>query len=216
MRRHLGSRPLFSLLSRLLDYPDERLLAAREQVEEAVGSLPSGKIQRYLRTFLAYFRAMSDLELQQRYVATFDLQRRTGLHLTYFTEGDTRRRGMALLRLKRRYATAGLQLLDGELPDYLPAMLEFAALAPGDVGARLLAEHRTALEVLRLALREQGSPYRHLFDALCLSLPRPSPVDLERIDRLLREGPPSERVGLEPFAPPEVLPVPWSGTGVRP
>jgi nitrate reductase delta subunit len=209
-----GDRLVFSLLSQLLDYPDERLLGAREQIEEAVGSLPSGKIQRCLRAFLAYLRATPELELQQRYVATFDLQRRTGLHLTYFTEGDTRRRGMALLRLKRRYAAVGLQLLEGELPDYLPVILEFAALAPGDVGARLLAEHRTALEVLRLALREQASPYRHLIEALCLGLPRPGPVELERIGRLIREGPPAERVGLEPFAPPEVVPVP--GVGARP
>ena len=35
---------------------------------------------------------------------TFDLDRRTSLHLTYYLYGDTRKRGLALLRLKRLYA----------------------------------------------------------------------------------------------------------------
>ncbi|HLH69669.1 MAG TPA: nitrate reductase molybdenum cofactor assembly chaperone [Candidatus Dormibacteraeota bacterium] len=206
MRRGETDRLFYRLLAVLLDYPDERLLGARQEVAEAVASLPRGTVRERLHAFVAYLVATPDLELQQRYVATFDLQRRTDLHLTYFAEGDTRRRGLALLHLKHRYAAAGLRLLDHQLPDYLPVMLEFAALAPGDAGSRLLAEHRAGLEVLRLALREQGSPYRHLIKALCLRLPRPSSVDLERIGRLIREGPPAERVGLEPFAPPEVVP----------
>ncbi|HZV52683.1 MAG TPA: nitrate reductase molybdenum cofactor assembly chaperone [Candidatus Dormibacteraeota bacterium] len=206
MRGGREHHPPFALLSLLLDYPDERLLRARREVAEAVASLPAGRLREHLLAFTTYLQETSDLELQQRYVATFDLQRRTGLYLTYLTEGDTRRRGLALLRLKRRYAAAGLQLTDHELPDYLPVMLEFAALAPDDAGKRLLSEHRAGLEVLRLALRDQESPYLHLLEALCLGLPRPGPLDLERIGRLIREGPPAEQVGLEPLAPPEVMP----------
>ena len=53
------------------------------------------------------------------------------LHLTYHTHGDRRQRGLELVRLKRRYAEAGLPFEGGELPDYLPVLLEFASLAAG-------------------------------------------------------------------------------------
>jgi nitrate reductase delta subunit len=69
---------------------------------------------------------------------------------------------MALLRLKRLFAAGGMAQSNGELPDYLPLMLEFAALAPPGIGETLLREHRPALELLRLGLHESGSPYAHL------------------------------------------------------
>ena len=142
---------------------------------------------------------------QQRYVDTFDLQRRSSLYLTYFRHGDTRRRGLSLLRLKRLYRAAGLVLEDGELPDYLPVMLEFAAMAPEGLGLRLLAEHRGDLELLRLHLEQLRSPYAHLLEAICDGLPRLRIPELEEVRRLLREGPPKEEVGLEPYAPSEVM-----------
>jgi nitrate reductase molybdenum cofactor assembly chaperone NarJ/NarW len=85
-------------------------------------------------------------------------------------------------------------------------MLEFAALAPAGIGARVLAEHRAGLELLRLHLRERSSPYLHLAEAVCAGLPRLGVADLEAVRRLLREGPPSEQVGLQPFAPSDVMP----------
>ena len=67
--------------------------------------------------------------LAARYVETFDLRRRAALELTYYAHGDTRERGMALLRLKKLYRSAGLPLESAELPDHLTVMLAFAALA---------------------------------------------------------------------------------------
>ena len=139
-------------------------------------------------------------------MATFDLQKRSSLYLTFYTEGDTRKRGMALLRLKRLYAAAGFRLDGRELPDYLPVMLEFAQLAPPGHGAQILAEHRTGLELLRVHLRELDSPYVNLIEGVCAGLPGLALRELESVRRLLKEGPPSEEVGLQPFAPPEVMP----------
>jgi nitrate reductase delta subunit len=139
-------------------------------------------------------------------VATFDLQKRCSLHLSYYLHGDRRQRGLALLHLKRMYAAAGLLLEGGELPDYLPAMLEFAAFAPPGYGEMVLRQFRPAIELLRVSLRELGSPYAHLLDALCAGLPRLSVLEAAQVTRLIAEGPPSEQVGLEPFAPPEVMP----------
>ena len=186
--------PDYAALSLALDYPDIELDAAltRRQLPEPFAS----------------FRRDTPLgERQRRYVETFDLDRRTSLHLTYYLYGDTRKRGLALLRLKRLYAAAGLPFDADELPDFLPALLEFAAHARAEHGETLLAEHRLALELLRLRLAERSSPWACLLDALCASLARLASPERDRLARLLADGPPHEEVGLEPFAPPEVMPV---------
>lgn len=205
MRSRRPAAP-YKLLSVLLRYPDERLVGARDEIAAAIGALPRSRVKDSLKRFSEHLAGRTPLELAQTYVETFDLQRRTSLYVTYYQHGDTRKRGMALLRLKRLYAAAGLELASGELPDHLPLMLEFAALAPDRLGETLLREHRPALELLRCGLQDAGSPYAHLLDALCVALPRLTPLERERIRALGGEGPPSEQVGLQPFAPPEVMP----------
>ena len=207
MRRRTQARP-YKLLSVLLRYPDERLAAAHDDIAAAVDELPRRAPEREpLERFLHYLLATDPLELAQSYVETFDLHRRSSLYLGWYLHGDTRKRGLALLRLKRLYAAAGLELAADELPDYLPLVLEFAALAPAGAGEAVLREQRASLELLRASLHEGGSPYAHLVDAVCAGLPRLAPVERERIRRLAADGPPTEQVGLEPFAPPEVMPV---------
>ena len=194
------SEPPYKLLSVLLRYPDERLVEARDELVAAARGHAA------LEPFLAQLARASPFELAQAYVETFDLRRRSSLYLTYYLHGDTRKRGMALLRLKRLYAAAGLELAGAELPDYLPLVLEFCSLAPPDVAGTLLREHRPALELLRRSLHDAGSMYAGVLDALCDALPRLTPLERERIRSLAEDGPPEERVGLQPFAPPEVMP----------
>lgn len=188
----------WALLSLLLRYPDERVIAAREDV----AALPAGPVRASLERFVAEWTGPR----AERYVETFDLRRRTSLHLTWYAHGDTRGRGMALLRLKKLYRAAGLPLDCAELPDHLTVMLAFAALAPPGHGEALLAEHRPALELLRLSLRDLGSPYAHVLDAVAACLPALAVSDRAEVARLAREGPPDEAVGLEPFAPGDVMP----------
>ena len=166
-------------LSALLQYPDEELLAAHE--------LPRWMRETPLR------------ELQAAYVQTFDFDRRASLHLTYHTHGDRRQRGLELVRLKRRFEEAGLPLTGAELPDYLPVLLEFAALAPAE-GEALLNEFRVPLELVRARLHERKSPYAELLDALAAALPKRTRAQAEAARRLAEEGPPGELVGLDPFA----------------
>jgi nitrate reductase delta subunit len=78
-------------------------------------------------------------------------------------------------------------------------VLEFAATT----GQRdLLLEHRPALELLRLALEEPRSPYALVVQAVCATLPGPSPRDREAILALAASGPPREEVGLDPYTAP--------------
>jgi len=140
------------------------------------------------------------------YVATFDHRKRFSPYLTYFAYGDTRKRGMALLRFKHAYRAAGMRLDDGsgdaELPDHLAVVLEFAATGDPVVGRRLLVEHRAGLEVMRLGLREARSPWAHVLDSVSATLPPLSGRDHDAVARLVAEGPPEEEVGLAPFEYP--------------
>ena len=182
----------WKLLSLLLQYPDHELVAARDELERAASGL--GQIER----FLACQRELPLGALQQAYVQTFDFDRRASLYLTYHTHGDRRQRGLELVRLKRRFAEAGLPLTGSELPDYLPALLEFAALEPVE-GEALLNELRAPLELTRSRLHQTGSAYADLLDALVAALPKPTRAQLAAAQRLAEEGPPEELVGLEPF-----------------
>ena len=190
------------LLSLLLQYPTDELLAARAEFA-AAAAVQGGPVER----FADWWSREPVGSLQRAYVETFDFTRRNSLYLTYHVHGDRRQRGVALLRLKQRYTAAGFELLDGELPDYLPVMLEFAALAPSDVGVAALVEARDSLELVRTSLREAGSPYALLLDVVTDLLPGLTGAQAARVRRLAAEGPPSEQVGLEPFAPPEVMPM---------
>lgn len=187
------------LLSRLLDYPDAPALAVQPEL------LPRGPARRAVERFAASLEGVELRELQREYVETFDFDRRASLFLTFHRYGDRRRRGIELVRLKRRYAEAGLELAEGELPDALPAVLEFAALAP-EAGADVLAGLREPIELVRARLAERGSRYAHLLDAVVATLPRLTRAQAERVRRLAEEEPPAELVGLEPGAAvPEVV-----------
>jgi nitrate reductase delta subunit len=191
--------PRLKLLSLLLQHPSDELVAARAELAAAADG-------QSLERFVAWWSEQPVRELRRTYVETFDFTRRNSLYLTYHVHGDRRQRGIALLRLKQSYAAAGLELLDGELPDYLPVMLEFAALAP-DAGLAALAESRDAIELVRQSLHAANSPYANLLDAVAAVLPGLTRLQAARARRLAAEGPPTEEVGLEPFAPPEVMPM---------
>jgi nitrate reductase delta subunit len=110
---------------------------------------------------------------------------------------------MAMLAFKAAYRAAGYDPADDELPDYLPLVLDFAALHPQ--GERLLRAHRADLELLLRALRQAESPYAHVVEAVCSLLPAMRRPDLAAVRKAWADGPPAEDVGLEPFAPPDYL-----------
>ncbi|MEU6040733.1 nitrate reductase molybdenum cofactor assembly chaperone [Actinomadura sp. NPDC047616] len=183
--------------SLLLDYPDDGLLGRRPLLRRAAATLPA-ELGEPLGRFLDHVDATPLPELAADYVATFDHRKRCCLYLTYYACGDTRRRGMALLRFKHAYHRAGLVLGDDELPDHLAVVLEFSAADP-TAGARLLNEHRAGLELLRLALAESRSPWAAVLDAVSATLPRLNGDIQDAVLRLAAEGPPEEEVGLAPY-----------------
>jgi nitrate reductase delta subunit len=190
---------LFELSSALLTYPDRDLLAAHVELAAAAAAIADVGTRELLDGFLAWLSSTPGIEVERHYVWTFDLRRRSGLFLTYYLHGDTRKRGIALVTLKQRYRAHGLTLAPGELPDYLPVVLEFASVAgPGD-GEAPLRQHRRGLELLRVALEEAGSPYRYVVEAIARALPPLTAADRAAIEELGLEGPPVESVGLDPY-----------------
>jgi nitrate reductase delta subunit len=201
----------WALLSYLLRYPDGAIAASGPVLRDEVAALPDGPVRASLNRFMASW-SDDPTALAARYVQTFDLRRRAALEMTYYAHGDTRERGMALLRLKKLYRAAGLPMASPELPDHLTVMLAFAALAPDGHGTALLGEHRAAIELLRLSLHDLDSPYAYVLDAIAVLLGDLTVHERHEVARLAREGPPEEAVGLEPYGPPEAMPTGAPGT----
>ncbi|EHN12538.1 Respiratory nitrate reductase delta chain [Patulibacter medicamentivorans] len=197
---------LLAACALLLEYPDDELRVAAAPIPDLLAGLaPAPPVVALLR-FARWWSTCDVGELERQYVETFDLRQRCSLYLTYYSEGDKRGRGMALLRLRKLYRAAGLPMASDELPDHLAVMLEFAAHAPGGRGIAILREHRATLELLRLALVDQGSPYADVLAAVAGVLGEPTAGERVRAATLATNGPPRELVGLEPFAPPDVMP----------
>jgi nitrate reductase delta subunit len=196
--------------SLLLGYPDAEFVANLPLIRRGVAALPA-PIALPLQRFLEHLDATPPTELAVNYVATFDNRKRCCLFLTYYQHGDTRNRGVALLKLKQTYKRGAMRLTDEELPDHLAVMLEFAASGDIDFGRSLLGEHRAGIELLRFALTDADSPWRWVLESVSATLPALKGEEHAAVARLAAEGPPEEQVGLAPFAPPEYMPEPAGG-----
>ena len=200
-KRH---RVIYAAASVVLSYPDENVLGQLPLVEQALAEVDA--LDGFAAT-LAHLRSMPVLEVQSWHVQEFDLSRRHALHLTYWTDGDTRRRGEVLAAVKQTYRDSGLLVdLNGELPDYLPMVLEFAANGAPGLGLGILNKYRASLELLRLGLERDGLPHAGVVRALCATLGGPSPETQAEIERLYR-GAPTEAVGLDSFVASTPFPV---------
>lgn len=188
----------------LLAYPDEELLGRLDAVRAALAEVGVGPAP--VQPLADWLTGRPLHEVQSDYVQEFDLSRRHSLHLTYWTDGDTRRRGQALAAFKEVYRAHGCVLEDeAELPDFLPLVLEFAARVSPETGYELLQRYRPSLELLRLALRDDALPHEGIVALVCATLPGPSPEDRAAVQAMAGYGPPTESVGLDP-ADPRLLP----------
>ena len=194
------ARVVHQVASWCLDYPDATLVERLPLLLEAVAEQPACSSTGGLRRLLDHLASRPLEELQRAYVETFDLSRKHALYLSYWTDGDTRRRGEVLTRFKAAYRASGF-VVDPrhELPDYLPMVLEYAAVADPVGGAALLQEYRASIELLRIALAECESPYLDAVVAVCDTLPGASPADRAAVMAMAGMPPPAESVGLEPY-----------------
>ncbi|SEE02895.1 respiratory nitrate reductase chaperone NarJ [Streptomyces sp. 2231.1] len=150
---------LYQAAALCLTYPDDDFVARLPLLREAAPQL---------REFTDHAAVTPLPELEAHYEQVFDVRNRHSLYLSWWHDGDTRRRGMSLVRFKDVYRRHGLEFTGEELPDFLPAVLEFTART-GETG--LLTGHRDGLERLRARLSDHGTPYASVLDAVCAALP---------------------------------------------
>jgi len=155
-------------LSALLSYPESDLIDALPEISAALedeAMLPRG-IRREIAEFVAELASGDRYDLQERYVSLFDRSRALSLHLFEHVHGESRDRGQAMVDLLATYARRGVRVVDSELPDYLPAFLEFLSLASPDEARGLLGETADILRGVGDRLAARGSRYSAVFAAL--------------------------------------------------
>lgn len=156
------------VLSAVLSYPDARLRAHLPEMREllrAEAALPASRLLE-LDALMSALQRPDTLKTEADYVELFDRGRATSLHLFEHVHGDSRERGPAMIDLGQTYARAGLILAAGELPDYLPALLEFASTQPAREARAFLGEIAHILEVIFGALQQRDSAYASVLGAL--------------------------------------------------
>jgi nitrate reductase delta subunit len=184
-----------------LSYPDRELLDRADLIRQALAQGAPGAAGHFSE-LLDGWQQKPLAQLQADYVELFDLSRKQTLYLSYWTDGDTRRRGEVLAEVKQFYRRSGFLVnLRGELPDYLPVVLEYAAMIGPKDGIGLLQRYRASLELIRLALAERSAAYSAVLQAVCKTLPGVSPADRQAALAMARSGPPREAVGLDPYDP---------------
>ena len=156
------------LLAALLSYPTAELVATLPEIAERLGedSALRRATQDGLAGLLAELKRDDLLDLQERYVAQFDTGRSTSLHLFEHVHGDSRDRGQAMVDLNALYRRSGFALAANELPDFLPAVLEYLANRTAEEAHELLQDCAHILRAVGERLIGGGSPYAAVFAAL--------------------------------------------------
>jgi nitrate reductase delta subunit len=164
----------YKLLSILLSYPENEI---REFLPEALSHVAAEQILgdrelHGIRQFIEYFSAKDLTEWQEHYVQLFDYSRAVSLYLFEHVHGDSKDRGQAIVDLMSLYNENGLQINREELPDYLPAFLEFLSMQERDTAMEMLAETVDILKHILDKLNEKDNPYQYILAAVLSMSPR--------------------------------------------
>ncbi|MBL3647727.1 nitrate reductase molybdenum cofactor assembly chaperone [Bacillus vallismortis] len=160
----------FSALSCLLSYPDEEWRAELPDWKALTHEIGNRQIRELLLHFFEASASFSHKALIEHYVYTFDFGKKTNMYVTYFNSGEQRERGIELLHLKNTYQQSGFLPTDKELPDYLPLMLEFAAVAEIEAANSVFEKYLSNVRELASRLEKNASIYAELLHVLLAAL----------------------------------------------
>ncbi|MDP2433641.1 MAG: molecular chaperone TorD family protein [Pseudomonadota bacterium] len=167
----------YKVLSKLLDYPDEALMAAIPELRVEIKRGFEAAEWLVLDRFLNHLESLDLTELQGAYVQTFDLTPEHALNLTHHLFGDDKNRGPALIDLSVFYKEYGMEMVtkdapanddaanegaSNEIPDYLPLMLEFSEMLSEEEARIFMSQWAKILNQLASNLEEVQSPYAPL------------------------------------------------------
>lgn len=159
----------YKLIAALLDYPQPLTAEIIGDLENILGQcvLMDEKDKEGIRTFAQGHNALPLLDWQQEYSNTFDTSPVTSLYLFEHVYGDSRKRGAAMCALKETYNMHGLEISNGELPDYLPIFLDFLSmLTPIEETKNYLADISSLLDNIEKSLAKANSHYALLLPPL--------------------------------------------------
>lgn len=170
------------VISQLLQYPDEGFMKRLPDVQALAEDL-SGALREKIGAFISGINSESLIRLQETYTTTFYLNSKTTLNMAYHQWGNSDKRALALAELERIYREAGYERVGGELPDFLPLMLEFLSINPDAPGIEILRQCLSGFEGFSSHLRETAPVYAALLDTLACVLSNQAegdiPLDLE-------------------------------------
>ncbi|WP_068785778.1 nitrate reductase molybdenum cofactor assembly chaperone [Paenibacillus phocaensis] len=163
-------RELFGFFAGQLIYPDKETFALIREIEEA--DLPQ-TVKEPLFKYREQMLLLTMEEIEELYVDTFDFEKSSTLYMTYFKYEESKERGQLLTSLKAVYEMFGMEMVDRELPDFLPLMLEFLYVADWLDHPHAEAGMHTVITILEdgtyelmKALEPKGNPYYDLIKAL--------------------------------------------------
>ena len=157
---------IYKVLSILLEYPTKDLVAHWDDINQLINVLTNltSEDKKLLNGFTLWASSLSLTKFQAEYVNNFDMTAENSLYLTYhlFDEQD-RDRGPALIELTELYKTTGFEIGSGELPDYLPLILEYVSTMDDKASAlSFLQQTAQAADIIASNLEKNESPYAPL------------------------------------------------------
>ena len=176
------------VLARLLSYPDDALREHLDELRKALRSEAALQPARAaeVEALIDSLAVQNAIDAEADYVQLFDSGRRTSLHLFEHVHGDSRDRGPAMIDLAQTFEAAGLYLAEGEMPDHLPVVLEYASTQPPQEAQAFLAEMAHIFNVIFSALDKRCSRYASVLGALIelagekcapVNVPDEAPID---------------------------------------
>lgn len=188
------------VLSLLLTYPTRELCSGIGELRGALDqeAMLTGKPRKALEALMHSLESEDIYDLQEEYVLLFDRTKNLSLHLFEHVHGEGRDRGQAMVNLKEVYEKAGLAFATNELPDFVPAFLEFLSTLKWSKAKEHLARPAHIFAALKLRLQQKASPYASVFAVLekladvevaeaavaeLLQSPTEDPTNLEELDK---------------------------------
>ena len=156
------------VLAHLLSYPDASLREHLDEMRDALRAeraLTAGRLIE-LDALIDRLRSGRPMDVEAAYVELFDRGHGTALHLFEHVHGDSRDRGPAMVDLIKTYEQAGLYIGEGELPDHLTVVLEYASTQPPAQAREFLREVSHILQVIFSALLKRESAYASVLAAV--------------------------------------------------
>lgn len=159
---------ILKVISLLLDYPTEQLLAGRDELDQAISSSReiSPEQRNALHELLELICENDLMDGQEHYGALFGRGRSLSLLLFEHVHGESRDRGQAMVDMMAQYQEAGFAIGVKELPDYIPLYLEFLSTREDLEAREGLADVAHLLALLATRLDERESAYASCFRAL--------------------------------------------------